>query len=314
MEVLLIGMGAVLLWLGGEGLLRAAVDLGRMAKLSDRAIGLCLVGFAGSAPAFALLVIAALHGKAGLAAGAVLASAILQLSGILGICAILRPVHSERRAALRAAAAFGVAALFALALCLADGSQLRGLGFVGLVLILAGLVWTLRLRGPHRGSEEQPWRAPTGIERASRTPIGLVVTFLLLGGGALYLGARLSIGAAGVIAASVGEMNEALAMGLLALSLAMPSAVAMVARALSKRGLDLGQAVAQPTYSILGGFSLVAIVGAQPLLALAPHAFALAVLAGGAGALWTYSAGLSRRDGMMLVLGGLGYGFWLAAG
>ncbi len=312
-EALWIALAGGLFWLGALSVQRAVVDLGRAARFSDTAIGLSLVGFAEAAPACVLLGLGAFTGKADLAAQAVLGAAIMQISGVLGLCALLRPVQSERRAALRGAVALGVAALYALSLCIIDTRQIRGFGFAGAVLIAAALIWTLRLRRAADMNIEQAWRAPSGIEKASQTAFSLIILFILLGGAALYAGGRLALGSAGELAALGTPSARLLAITLLALTLAAPGGVAMIMGALSKPGLHLGQAIARPTYSVLSGFCLMAVIAAPSLMASAPVALALCILVVLAGGLWTYGAGLSRRDGLLLVVGFLGFVFWFSA-
>lgn len=313
MEAAWIALASTLFWLGAEGMLRGVVDLGRAARLSDTAIGLGLVGFAQSGPAFAVMAVAALSGKAELAAGGVLTAAIAQLTGVLGLCAVFRPLQTERRAALRGAITMGIAALYVVWLCFANARAMRGFGFVGLVLIAAALLWNLRLRRADNGEADHTWRAPILIEKASRTAFSLIGVFILLGGAALYAGARIALAAVGELAAMGTPTAHGLAIGLLALALSVPGAAAMASQALNKRGLHLGQVIARPTYSVMGGFCLLALLGPTALETLAPFAFALLVTIGIAGGVWTYGAGLSRRDGLLLIVCFLGFAVWFGA-
>lgn len=313
MEAAWIALASALLWLGAVGLLRGVVDLGRAARLSDTAIGLGLVGFAQASPAFAVMSMAALSGKAALAAGALLTAAIAQLSVVLGVCALVRPVQAERRAALRGALTLGIVALYAMWLCFSEARTMRGFGFVGAVLIAAALLWALRLRRDGGTGHDHAWRAPILIEKANRTAFSLIAIYLLIGSASLYAGARLALAIVGEIAGQGSPSARALAIGLLAFALSVPGAGAMLGQALSKRGLALGQSIALPAYGILGGFCLLAVLGPASLTAMAPLALALGVMILIAGGVWTYGAGLSRRDGLLLIVCFLGFAVWLGA-
>lgn len=307
-----IAFGAALLWLGGEGVLRGLVDLGRFARLSDAVIGVCLIGLANALPSYVLFSLAIGHGQADLAGGAILLAASCLVTGILGLCAVLRPVRSERRAALRGGGVLVLAALMALGLCLVQGGMQRGLGLLAILLMALGMAWLARGRDPI--GSDLSWRAPLGIEKASRTALSLIIFFISLGGLGLYFGANLVLSGVKDAMGTSSGTERASAIGLFALALALPHAIAVLLQAMSKRGLHLGQIIARVAYSVLGGFALAALLGAPGLMALWPMALALTILAFAAGVLWTYGAGLSRRDGLLLLAACCGYLLWFGIG
>ncbi len=310
MELLWIALGAALLWLSGEAVLRGLVDLGRMARLSDTVIGVCLIGLANALPSYVLFSLAIARGQADLAGGAILLAASCLVTGVLGLCAVLRPVHSARPAALRGAGVVILVALVALGLCVAQAGMQRGFGLLALLLMAFGMVWLARGRGGDQIGLDHAWRAPLGIEKASRTALSLILFFIALGGLGLYFGANLVLGGVKDVLGTSPEAARAPAIGLIAGALALPNAFAAFLQAAGKPGLHLGIIIARIAYSVLGGFALAALLGAPGLTALWPMALALALLALAAGALWTYGAGLSRRDGLLLAAACCGYLLW----
>ena len=310
MELLWIALGAAMLWLSGEAVLRGLVDLGRMARLSDTVIGVWLIGLTTALPSYVLFSLASTRGQADLAGGAILLAASCLVTGVLGLCALVRPVHSERRAALRGAGLLILVALVALGLCLAQTGVQRGLGLLALLLMVFAMVWLVRKRGGDSIDMDHSWRAPSGIEKASRTALSLILFFIALGGVGLYFGAHLVLGGAKEALEASGAAARAPAIGLIAGALVLPHALGALLQAASKPGLHLGQIIARSAYGVLGGFGLAALLGAQGLMALWPMAIALALLTLAAGALWTYGAGLSRRDGLLLLAACCGYLLW----
>src|SRR5688572_24810622 len=92
LSVGLILLGFVLLVVGGEALLRGAVGLAALLRLTPAIIGLTVVAAGTSVPELAVSGIAAYQGKADIAVANVVASNIFNIAFILGMCALIRPL------------------------------------------------------------------------------------------------------------------------------------------------------------------------------------------------------------------------------
>lgn len=88
----LILLGLVLLVAGGEALLRGAVGLATLLRLTPAVIGLTVVAAGTSVPELAVSAIAAYEGKADIAVANVFGSNIFNVAAILGVCALVRPL------------------------------------------------------------------------------------------------------------------------------------------------------------------------------------------------------------------------------
>lgn len=88
----LVILGIVLLVLGGETLLRGAVGLAFLLRLTPAVIGLTVVAAGTSVPELAVSAIAAYQGKPDIAVGNVVGSSIFNIAFILGLCALVRPL------------------------------------------------------------------------------------------------------------------------------------------------------------------------------------------------------------------------------
>jgi len=88
-QVVLIVAGLVLLVLGSEGLVRAAVSFARALGLSEVIIGLTIVAAGTSLPEVAASVMASLKGERDIAVGNVVGSCIFNLLGVLGLGALV---------------------------------------------------------------------------------------------------------------------------------------------------------------------------------------------------------------------------------
>lgn len=83
--------GLALILLGGRFLVDGAVDLARVAGLSEAVIGLTIVAIGTSAPELATSIVAAVRGRSDLAFGNVLGSNIYNTLGIIGATGLIAP-------------------------------------------------------------------------------------------------------------------------------------------------------------------------------------------------------------------------------
>lgn len=88
----LILLGLILLVAGGETLLRGAVGLATLLRLTPAVIGLTVVAAGTSVPELAVSAIAALKGSADITVGNVVGSNIFNIAFILGLSALVRPL------------------------------------------------------------------------------------------------------------------------------------------------------------------------------------------------------------------------------
>ena len=85
----LVLLGLVLLVIGGEALLRGAVGLATLLRLTPAVIGLTVVAAGTSVPELAVSAIAAIQGKTDIAVANAVGSNIFNITVILGICSIV---------------------------------------------------------------------------------------------------------------------------------------------------------------------------------------------------------------------------------
>lgn len=88
----LVILGLVLLVVGGEALLRGAVGMATLLKLTPAIIGLTVVAAGTSIPEMAVSVLAAMDNKADISVGNVVGSNIFNIAFIIGLCAIFMPI------------------------------------------------------------------------------------------------------------------------------------------------------------------------------------------------------------------------------
>jgi cation:H+ antiporter len=87
-----VALGLALLVLGGEALLRGAVSLATLLKLTPAVIGLTVVAAGTSVPELAVSGIAAAQGNVDICVANVIGSNIFNMTAIIGMCALIAPV------------------------------------------------------------------------------------------------------------------------------------------------------------------------------------------------------------------------------
>jgi cation:H+ antiporter len=92
LSVLAVVAGVALLIGGGKALVSGAVELARLAGLSERVIGLTVVAIGTSAPELAASIVAARRGRTDVAVANLIGSNIFNILGILGVTALYRPL------------------------------------------------------------------------------------------------------------------------------------------------------------------------------------------------------------------------------
>jgi cation:H+ antiporter len=90
-NLFLVGAGLVMLALGSNWLVTAAVTIAKALGVSELVIGLTIVAAGTSLPEVATSIVAAIKGEGDISAGNVIGSNIFNLMGVLGIAALVAP-------------------------------------------------------------------------------------------------------------------------------------------------------------------------------------------------------------------------------
>ncbi len=137
--IFLLLLGLVLLYLGGEGLVRGSSALALRLGMTPLVVGLTVVAFGTSAPEMVVSVKAALAGQGAIAIGNVIGSNSLNIGLILGLTALIYPLKVQLQI-LRIDAPIMVGATLLAAWMLAD---LRIGRVEGAILVTGLLTYTV---------------------------------------------------------------------------------------------------------------------------------------------------------------------------
>ena len=308
---LTFAVALVLLYLGGESLVRGASSLAARLGVSRLAVGLTVVAFGTSAPELAVSLRAALRGAGDIAIGNVVGSNIANLTLILGLAALARPVAVEARLVRRdvpimvAASALLVAALLGGVV-----SRLEGAGLAaGLV---AFVTTTLRLaRGETAPVRTELAAAAPERPRPAAVAGGLVIVGLV----ALAGGGHLLIDAAVTMARSWGVSEATIGLTVVAVGTSLPElGTSLIAARRGQGDIAIGNVIGSNIFNVLGIMGVTAVV--QPLRPIGITWLDLGLMLALGGATWLM-AGSGRRvdrlEGAALVAIWVGY-TWLLIG
>ncbi|MBI5232380.1 MAG: calcium/sodium antiporter [Coriobacteriales bacterium] len=243
-------IGFILLFAGGELLVRGAVGISKRLGLSEFLIGLTVVGFATSAPELFVSGKAALDGLPSLAVGNVVGSNIANLSLVLGIASLIRPVRFDR-SDIRPDAMMMLASTVALV----------ALGFLGWIGRLAGLFFVVALVAyvgysyrteTARGTAEEDWRDDEVEEFEPAPPFGPSVLFVVVGVIAMLAGANWMVSGATEIARAFGVSEAVVGLTVVALGTSLPEiATSVVAAVRGSCDVAVGNVLGSNIYNIL---------------------------------------------------------------
>jgi len=127
---------------GGHLLVASAVDIARVAGVSEWVIGLTVVAAGTSLPEFATSLAAAQRGKTGLSAGNLVGSCIFNALGVLGLAALVNPLTVSADGVEGAAWLLGMTALVVV-LFYTQAALSRAEGAVLVAVNAAYWVWNL---------------------------------------------------------------------------------------------------------------------------------------------------------------------------
>ncbi|MBU4056247.1 MAG: calcium/sodium antiporter, partial [Proteobacteria bacterium] len=225
-------IGLVALTLGAEGLVRGSASLAIRLGLTPLIIGLTIVSFGTSMPEMVVSVGASLNNQSDIAIGNVVGSNIFNIGVILGITALICPIHVNLKLVKIDIPIMIVAALVSLIL-VSTGTVSRLTG----VLLFSGLIAYTVFTVFMAEKENRPdikLEFQEGIPGLSKS---LSLDFLFIGGGLLLLilGSRLLVLSATDFARILGISEAVIALTIIAAGTSLPELATSFVAALRRQ-------------------------------------------------------------------------------
>lgn len=257
--VLSILIGLVCLYFGAEGLVRGSSSLALRLGVKPLVIGLTVVAYGTSMPELVVSSKAALDGYGGIAIGNIVGSNIFNITLILGLSALIRPLRVNLQVIRLDMPVMILASLLFFAL-FQDITLTRPEGMIftlGTVLYTVGLFYLSR-KETEKAAIQEPHASIPEKRKHIVFDLGLIAGGLVL----LVVGAKLLVDGAVKLAELWGVSKAVIGLTIVAAGTSLPELATSVIAAIHKEtDIAIGNVVGSNIFNILG------ILGVSSLIA-----------------------------------------------
>ena len=257
--------GFVLLVWAADRLVAGASGLAANLGVSPLIIGLTIIGFGTSAPELVVSAAASLQGNPGLAVGNAIGSNIANVGLILGITALIYPLHIDSITLKREAPVL-VAIMVLTAILMGDLELSRLDGTILAAGFMAMLGWMIAI-GLRRG-EADPLVRDLEAEIPSGIPTSNAALWTLVGLVILPVSSRILVAGAATTAELLHVPDTIIGLTIIALGTSLPELAAALASVMKREDdLAIGNILGSNMFNLLGVLGIAALI--EPLY-LAP--------------------------------------------
>jgi cation:H+ antiporter len=257
-HLLLIALGVVLLYGGGELLIRGASRLAFSLGLSPLVIGLTVVAFGTSSPELAATLVASFEGSPEIALGNILGSNIANVGLILGVSAVVGPLVARGKMVRRELPFMIGVGILLLALVAWNGHLGLVDGLIFLSLFALYLYVLLRYDEVPAVEEELIGQSRSGGSKARNAAmIGIGIVLLVIGAESLVRGGV-------AMARELGVSERVIGLSMVAVGTSLPElASSLVALARREADILLGNVIGSNIFNVLLVLAITVLV--QPM-------------------------------------------------
>ncbi len=253
MNIVYIVIGLLLLVLGGNWLLKAAVGLSLKLNIPKVVIGMTVVSFATSAPELIVSIKSALDGATGLAVGNVIGSNIANLGLVLGITIILSTIDVENSFYKTDWPVMMIASGLLYFFIAFDNTIQQYEGIILFTMLIVFLVYLLKFQKTVV-VDEMP-------EDDEELPLYKIVLFLSIGGFCLWLGSEWLIEGAKNLAKSLGVSDAIIGVTVVSVGTSVPELAASIIAVMKKeKAISLGNLIGSNVFNILAVLGITAMI------------------------------------------------------
>lgn len=257
-DIILLIFGLLLLFWGGDTLVRNTRRAAGLLGVSALVISLTIVAFATSAPELVVSSLASFQEQSGVALGNAIGSNIANIGLILGLAILIWPIKSDENV-LRKEYPFLIIVSILLLLFAHNGELERYEGII-LLLLFVTYVWYY-FRSSKKSIGQKIKEVLPKDQSEYRKKIRNSVTFIVLAIAGLVIGSKLLVDSSVSIALSVGVSEFVIGVTIVALGTSLPELATIIASSVRKdSSVSLG--------TILGSniFNIVFILGVAMII------------------------------------------------
>lgn len=259
MDNILFLLSFIMLFFGGEFLVKSSVSLALRMRISTLVIGMTIVSFATSSPELFVSVMSALDGVTDITFGNVIGSNIANITLVLGLTALVFQIKISRQTYLvNYPVMLFTCLLFGLSLFLFDGINRWG-GFF-FIFLLIGFSFLLIKRSRKENQIESD-KEKLDYENALKTPIVQSVFYMIVGVFLLAFGSQFLVEGVENIAKSFKISERVISVSLVALGTSIPElATSLVAAFRKESNLAVGNLIGSNIFNVLAVLGVTSIV------------------------------------------------------
>lgn len=263
-EWLLSGLGLLILLLGGDVLVRGAVNLSLRLGVPALIVSLTIVAFGTSAPELLIAIKAVADNAPGIALGNVVGSNTANILLVLGIPAMLATLHTSECDTSKTYLHMLVASMLFIALAFSgEFGKIDGLVLITVLALI--LTHAFREARAHILAGE-----PDDLEDIDEAdpdlPYWRIGLYLALGLIGLPLGANILVENASAIARTYGVSETAIGLTLVAVGTSLPELATTVMAALRRQAdVALGNVIGSNLFNLLGVVGIASLFGPIPV-------------------------------------------------
>ena len=252
-------LGFVLLFFGGELIVRGSVSLAFIMKISKLVVGMTVLAFATSAPELFVSLQAVFEGSSNIALGNAIGSNIANIALVLGFTAmIFRVKISKKTLTLNYPIMFFTSLLLGLVLYLFSGIPF----FIGclFVIILSCFIYFLIVNSKNELLNQGNSKNELQLEQFSNSLFKSVL-LLILGIFSLKYGADFLVDSTRILAKNLGISDRIIAVTVVAIGTSIPELATSVIAAFKKEeNLAVGNLIGSNIFNILAVLGITAAV------------------------------------------------------
>lgn len=248
--------GLILLFFGGELLVKGSVALALRIRISTLVVGMTIVSFATSAPELFVSLEALLNGSSNIALGNIIGSNIANIALVLGITAMIFRVQiSKQTISLNFPFLLVSSLVFGAVLYYFNGvPQIVGYLFI-ITLFLFSVILIKKSREEYLPAKDEV------LEEVKQDPLYKSIAFLIVGVVLLKYGADYLVDSAISIANYFKVSDRIIAVTIVAIGTSIPELATSIVAALKKENnLAFGNLIGSNIFNILAVLGVISVI------------------------------------------------------
>jgi cation:H+ antiporter len=259
MDSILFILSFVMLFLGGEFLVKSSVAIALKMRISTLVVGMTVVSFATSAPELFVSIKSALAGVTDITFGSVIGSNIANITLVLGLTAMVFQIKITKQTYLLnypvmlfTSVLFGVVLFFTNQI-----SQLTGFVFISLLLLFVFIL----IKRSRKENIQLSLEEKEEYKSSVKTNVYLSVIYMIVGVLLLAFGSEFLVNGVGKIAESFDISERVISVSLVALGTSIPElATSLVAAFRKESNLAIGNLIGSNIFNVLAVLGITSII------------------------------------------------------